>query len=224
MNIFHTSAYGSLCIQLLTGLFEIRGLFLNVPSEDMIVKDILTMEIIVQGVEFLFYVYLVYKIVTKHVSNSITSHRYFDWAITTPVMLISFILFFKYLKDPERNIRWTESVREELSNIAKILPANALMLLFGYLGEQSIINKYLGVAIGFIPFAYAFKILYAEYAEYTTLAKYVFYPSFLVWSLYGVGAVLPFAAKNTMYNILDLFAKNAYGLFLTLFLMKKSIV
>ena len=223
MNTFHTSAYGSLALQCITGLFEARGLFFQVRPEDEIVKDILTMELVVQGVEFLFYVYLVYAIVNKHVSSSVTSHRYFDWAITTPVMLISFILFFKYLKDPERNIRWVQSVQEELSNIAKIIPANALMLLFGYLGEQGILNKYLAVAIGFIPFAYAFKILYAEYAEYTAIAKYVFYPIFFVWSLYGVGAVLPFAAKNTMYNILDLFAKNAYGLFLVLFLMKKRI-
>jgi bacteriorhodopsin len=133
-------------------------------------------------------------------------------------MLVGFIVFFKYLKDPSRNIRWVQSVKEEYSNIIKIVLANGLMLLLGYLAEVSIIDKYVGVTLGFIPFAYVFKVLYADYAKGNTLATTIFYISFLIWSLYGVGAVLPFAAKNTMYNILDLFAKNGYGLFLYFYL------
>jgi bacteriorhodopsin len=37
---------------------------------------------------------------------------------------------------------------------------------------------------------------------------------FIVWSLYGVAAILPFFIKNISYNILDIFAKNFFGLFL----------
>ena len=44
---------------------------------------------------------------------------------------------------------------------------------------------------------------------------YVFYIYFLFfWSLYGVAALLPYYVKNTLYNILDLFAKNFFGIFL----------
>lgn len=223
MNILQYSGIGSLLFQFLTGVFEAQALAFTIPPEDEIVKEILTMELIVQLIEFIFYVYLVYLIFTNDVSKSVTSHRYIDWAITTPVMLISFIMFFKYLREPERKIRLFDSIQEESSNIIKVVLANACMLLFGFLAEQSIIDRSFGIAIGFIPFAYVFKILYAEYAKYTPLATNIFYFSFSIWSLYGVGATLPFIAKNTMYNILDFFAKNVYGLFLYFFLYSKRI-
>jgi bacteriorhodopsin len=222
MNYLNISAYSSLGLQFLTGLFEARGLAFDVKQEDKIVKDVLTVELLVQLIEFIFYIYLVYLIFSNKVYDSVTSHRYFDWALTTPTMLVGFIVFFKYLKEPMRNIRWFESVKEEYVNILKIVIANGLMLLFGYLAELSIIDKYIGITLGFIPFAYVFKILYADYAKGNKLATNIFYVSFLVWSLYGVGAVLPFAAKNTVYNILDLFAKNGYGLFLYFYLQSIS--
>lgn len=219
MNTLHVSAFISLILQFITGLIEGTALFFKVPPEDAIVQDILTLELFVQFIEFLFYVYLVYSIVSGHLSSSITSHRYLDWSITTPTMLISFILFFKYLKKPNRKIRFFESFKEEQGNIIKIVLANSLMLLFGFLGESSIIQKNLGVAIGFLPFAYMFKIIYANYVKgNTNLSHIMYYFSFIVWGMYGIAAVLPFNAKNTFYNILDLFAKNVYGLFLYFYL------
>jgi bacteriorhodopsin len=43
-----------------------------------------------------------------------------------------------------------------------------------------------------------------------------------VWAIYGVAAVLPYHIKNTMYNILDIFAKNFFGIFLSYVLYKAS--
>jgi bacteriorhodopsin len=214
MNTLNLSAYTSLGLQFITGIIEGQGLVLKLNPKDLILQDILLMELFVQAIEFIFYLYLVQSIVSGQLAKTITSHRYIDWSITTPIMLISFVLFFKYLKNPERGIRFEKSFLEEKWNILKIVSANALMLLFGFLGERGIINQYLGVAIGFLPFAYIFKQLYSNYAKETILGTQLFYFSFLIWGLYGVAAVLPFAKKNTMYNILDLFAKNAYGLFL----------
>ena len=208
------SAFTSLGLQAVTGLFEGQALFSKLRPEDLILKDILTMELIVQIIEFIFYAYLVYMIVSGHMSKFITSHRYVDWTITTPVMLVSFIMFFKYLKNPQRNIRLFESMKEEKANIIKVIIANALMLLFGFLAERSIINTTVGITLGFIPFAYMFKIIYSDYAKDTEIAQLLYYVSFITWGLYGVAAALPFNQKNTMYNILDLFSKNAYGLFL----------
>ena len=37
---------------------------------------------------------------------------------------------------------------------------------------------------------------------------------FSVWSLYGVAALLPALQKNIGYNVLDLIAKNFYGIFI----------
>ena len=223
MNYLHASAVGSLAVQLITGLFEVQGVFVPVRPEDEIVKDILRMELLVQLVELLFYTYLVYMIVTGHVSTAITSHRYIDWSITTPVMLVSFVVFFKYLHQQGRTVRLLQSIQEELPHISQIVVGNALMLLLGFVSEIGLVSTPIGVALGFIPFAYIFQILYSYYARFTTLGSILFYLSFVIWGMYGVGAVLPFAYKNTLYNILDVFSKNAYGLFLYFFIQTKRV-
>jgi bacteriorhodopsin len=223
VNTLNISAYTSLALQFITGVFEAQGLAVTVAPEDNILKEILGLELIVQLIEFVFYIYLIYLIIKGQISNTITSHRYIDWAITTPTMLVNFVVLFKYLNGPPRKIGLFESVKEDSTNIIKIVVANALMLLLGYLAERSIIDTSLGVALGFIPFAYVFKKLYGDYAKGSNIATTIFYVSFFIWAMYGVGAVLPFAAKNTMYNILDFFAKNAYGLFLYFFLKSKEI-
>lgn len=223
MNYLHASAVGSLAVQLTTGLFELQGMFIEVRPEDEIVKDVLLMELVVQFIEFLFYVYLVYIIITGHVDNAITSHRYIDWSITTPIMLVSFVIFFKYLNQQGRTVRLLPSIQEELPKIAQIVVGNALMLLLGFISELGLVSTPIGVALGFIPFMYVFHILYSYYARFTTLGSILFYVSFVIWGLYGVGAVLPFMHKNTLYNILDVFSKNAYGLFLYFFIRTKGV-
>jgi hypothetical protein len=222
MNSLNASAIGSLLVQLVTGLVEGSGLFFKIDPQDLIVQEILGLELLVQTVEFFFYLYLVYLIVGKKVTSVVTSHRYIDWVITTPTMLVSFALFFKYLREPQRNIRLAESAREEQSNLIKLVIANTLMLLLGFLAELSIIPTGAGVVLGFLPFAYAFNLLYSEYARHTRTGTALFGFSFVVWALYGVAAFLPFVQKNTMYNVLDVFAKNAYGLFLYFFLQGRQ--
>jgi bacteriorhodopsin len=212
----------SLTVQLITGVVEATGLLFEVKSEDLIVKDILTMELLVQCIEFIFYLYLVYLIFLNKLHRNVTSHRYLDWFITTPVMLIGFITLFKYLKNPSRNIRLFESIQEEYANILKIITANATMLGLGLASELSLINKDIGVTIGFLPFAYIFNLLYSEYAKFTTLSLGLYFFILIIWGGYGVAAFLPFSSKNSMYNILDLFAKNFYGLFLFVFLYLKQ--
>ncbi len=218
MDILKASAIGSLGIQFLTGIVEYTGLFIPIDPKDEIVKELLTMELIVQAIEFVFYSFLVYKILTNTLTQSITSHRYLDWAITTPTMLVGFALFFKYLKTPDKKQTFWDSIQEEQNTLLYIITANALMLLFGYLAELGTIRTALSVSIGFIPFAIIFKQLYANYVGTDVVSQRLFYFVFSVWSLYGVAAVLPFAMKNTAYNILDLFSKNAYGLFLYAYL------
>ena len=100
------------------------------------------------------------------------------------------------------------------------------MLLFGYLGEVNVIPLVAGVVAGFLPFIAYFYIIYERFintsgAVSSTSVK--IYAYFLVfWSLYGVVAVLPYTIKNTIYNILDLFSKNFFGLFLSYLIVSKS--
>lgn len=222
MDTVKSTALLSVTLQFITGLIESTGLFFQVPEKDLIVKDILTMELLVQAIEFMFYLYLVYLIFSNKLHRNITSHRYLDWFITTPVMLVGFITLFKYLKDPNRNIRLFESIQEEWSNILKITTANATMLGFGLASELSLIDTTAGVTVGFLPFAYIFSLLHSEYAKFTTLSLTLYYFIFIIWGGYGIAAFLPFASKNSAYNILDLLAKNVYGLFLVGFLYFKQ--
>ena len=228
MNILNISAFVSLFVQVVTGGIETIGLTYKVRPEDQILKDILLSELIVQFVEFIFYCYLVYKIVFQHISSAITSQRYIDWSITTPIMLINFAIFFIYLgeknkKKDDRKLNYLEIIKQEKIPFILLIIANALMLLFGYLGEIGILNNALSTAIGFIPFAFIFKQLYSRYVAKDFTSLTTFYSIFLIWALYGVAAVLPFALKNTFYNILDLFSKNAFGLFLFFFLRQLRI-
>lgn len=222
MSTLALSALGSLGLQAITGIIEAHGLVLNVKPTEKIVQDILAMELFVQSIEFIFYTYLVYMLLTHNVDKYITSHRYVDWAITTPFMLVSFVLFFKYLGNPDMGISFWESIEEEKSDLIKIVAANALMLLLGFLAERGIINTTFGVSVGFIPFIYVFHLLYTKYVKDNDSAKILYYFILTVWSLYGVAAFLPFVPKNTMYNILDLFSKNAYGIFLYIYLRYMS--
>ena len=50
---------------------------------------------------------------------------------------------------------------------------------------------------------------------------YWFY--FIIWSLYGIAALMKYEQKNTFYNILDLFAKNFLGIFLVYVIHKNRV-
>jgi hypothetical protein len=96
------------------------------------------------------------------------------------------------------------------------------MLTFGLLNEYNILNKYIAVFCGFIPFAILFYLIYENYAKYSEQGKIVFVYFCAIWSIYGVAALMPYHWKNVFYNILDLFAKNFFGLYLAYLLWVAS--
>ena len=216
MKILNLSSYFSLIVQLVSGIVGVNGLFIKLKPQDEILKTALKLETLVQLIEFIFYIYLIYTIQMSKLTFNITSVRYFDWMITTPTMLISTIMFLQNEKKEDFNFK------KELNTIIKITVGNWLMLLFGYLGEINILNLGISNSFGFIFFAYTFKQLYSNYVK-TKTGIYLYYFMFIIWSLYGVASVLSFETKNIMYNILDLFSKNFYGIFLYYIIKKKSI-
>lgn len=225
MNLLTITSYSSLIIQLITGIIGISGMNYKLDKKDEILKSALKLETLVQLVEFIFYVYLVYSIHNKIIPNNITSIRYFDWMITTPTMLLSTIIYLKYNEEIEKNntIELFDLLKSEKNNIIKILLANWMMLLFGYLGEINVLDIKYTTPIGFIFFAYLFKLLYSNYAIKSNQGLILYWPMFIIWSLYGIAAVFDFNIKNASYNILDIFAKNFYGIFLFILIKSKSI-
>jgi len=67
--------------------------------------------------------------------------------------------------------------------------------------------------LGFIPFLIYYYIIYEKYALTNDGLTMFFYFLFF-WSLYGLVAVLPYKLNIMCYNILDLFAKNFFGIYL----------
>jgi len=108
---------------------------------------------------------------------------------------------------------WT-FVKDHMDNIITIFVCNFFMLLFGYLGEIGAIDMTSSLSIGFLFFGMTFYTIYKNYAIHSQNAMKLFYFVFIVWSIYGIAAFMPPITKNNMFNILDIFAKNFFGLYL----------
>ena len=207
----------SLILQIITGLIPLQGLFIKLEEKDAILSDILTLETTVQFIELLFYVWIAFSVMNI---KKMAARRYIDWVITTPAMLLSTIMFMKYQERKERGelerkpLKTMEFIKENKDQILKLFGFNFLMLAFGYLGEVNTISKYIAIPIGFGFFYKAFELIYNNYAATTTIGKQLFTFLVSVWSLYGVAAIMSPNVKNVSYNLLDIVAKNFYGLYI----------
>ena len=222
-KILYYTAYISLYLQLITGAIGSLGLFIKLKPEDQILLDVLKLETIVQAVEFVFYYWLVSNF--DKLPNNVTIIRYIDWNITTPLMLISTVMYMKYntSKDKKEDLQTEDVIKEDKENIGKVVFYNFLMLLFGVLGEMDILSKMISFPLGFLFFYLSFKEIYDNYVGDNIINKYLFNFLFVTWSLYGVAALFNFNLKNISYNILDLISKNFYGLFIFYVIYQKSL-
>jgi hypothetical protein len=220
-HIYHTGIL-SLIIQLVTGVVDIYALNLTIPPSFTLLHDLLLMELIVQVIEFSFYVWMISNF---NAIKNITPFRYYDWVLTTPTMLITFMFYLKFLKNQEQNIK-NESFLTELKNhwkvVLNVLLLNWGMLLSGYIGEQQLFSHVATTLVGFVPFLLMFYIIYKNFAMHSEQGRKIFWYFSGIWAIYGIAAVLPYKIKNSMYNILDLFAKNFFGLFLAYVLYNAS--
>jgi hypothetical protein len=221
-NLFYTTLTISVIIQLLTGGLEIFTLFESVPTSFILIKQLLLLEVIVQLIEGMFYLWLVFNL--NSVTN-ITPKRYIDWVITTPTMIVTLIFYLIYLNNKDNianiNLSFFDLLINNSNTISIVLLLNWLMLIFGYLGETKIIPTLTGVLLGFIPFIIYYLIIYINYVK-TELGFNMFIYFLFFWSLYGIVALLPYYLKNALYNILDIFAKNFFGVFLSYIILTKN--
>lgn len=216
---------GSLAIQIVTLCINFFALTVPLDSWDFVLKEILGLETFVQIIELIFYVW--YR---NHLSSSvidITRFRYYDWFITTPIMLISTAGFYAYLereenKEGKEPLTLLELLSEKRVAFLGIVVLNALMLLFGYLQEINMISIVTSSILGFLSLLGSFGILYTEFVQKVPTNQALFFGMFTVWSLYGFAAMLPSSPKNISYNVLDIIAKNFYGIFLSYIMISKS--
>jgi len=214
MKEIHSSGWFSLCIQIVTILIDTYALSIEIPPSLHIVKQLLWIEYIVNLIEGSFYVWMVFHF-TK--IKNITVARYYDWAITTPIMLFTYSMYMLHQKEAYHDLY--TAVEENKEVLGTIILLNWTMLLFGYLSEHGKIDARISTPLGFIPFVWMFYLMYDNYAKYTSVGVITFYYMSFIWGLYGFAALLKYNTKNVVYNLLDLFSKNFFALFLAYLLL-----
>ena len=241
MNILLYSGTVSFIIQLITGFFNIYVLTFEYDEFFHLIRELLKIELYVQLIEGIFYFWLITNFNTI---KNITPTRYYDWIITTPTMLFTYCVYLIYLKrdhkvddknknkdndkNKENNLNdkkdsLFEIIDKNRSNLIPIFILNTLMLFFGYLVEIGTLSTNVGVSLGFIPFFMMFYIIYEKYAKFTDIGIQTFWYFSFIWGLYGVAALTNYKIKNISYNILDLFSKNFFGIFLAIILYNNRL-
>jgi bacteriorhodopsin len=219
-GLVKNSADISLKVQIVACILTFLGSTSKVQSKDKVLTELLTLETIVQVIEIVFYVWITSSMM---VAEKVTPRRYIDWAVTTPTMLFTTIVYLDYIHKKEKGKDTTMKIKDfynqHQDEIKQMFIYNWLMLLFGFLGEIGILPLYISVSVGFIFFYLSFKIIH-KYANKTEKGKNFGKLFTILWGLYGVAAILPLNEKNISYNILDIFSKNFYGIYLLFELQK----
>ena len=226
-SILYYSVFISLLVQFSTLLLDLYAVNLEYKPEDMILQGLIGIEIFVQFIEVIFYLWLYNNFTT---ATNITSKRYYDWVFTTPAMLFVLIVYLDYMNNTQVIAKEDESAINVLyetfirnsENWFYIMAMNFMMLFFGYLGATGIINKYITTTLGFGFFSAYFYFIYENYAKYSSNSRILFYMFTALWSLYGINTLNPYIIKNVNYNILDIFSKNFFGIYLAIIAILKN--
>ena len=122
--MIYTTGIFSLTVQFIVGVIDYLAIRKEVAPNDEILKDLLKVEIVVQIIEFIFYIWLFYYF--HKVSRNITPYRYLDWAITTPLMLITLSCFLNH--DGTTPNRLGDFLYTHTESIIKIVALNATLV------------------------------------------------------------------------------------------------
>ena len=221
----YKSARFSLIVQIIICLICSYGLTFKLQPKDKILNELLILETVVQAIELMFYVGLLYSF--SKVKNNVSVLRYYDWFLTTPTMLFTIIAFMIYKQETESEDKKTlekngtkdktystvKTVFQDYrKTILQILFLNAAMLLFGVIGEKKIISRKRAFISGSAVFTSAFYLIYKNFVNDILINKIVFWFNFILWSMYGIAYTFSYKNQNIAYNILDIFSKNLNGL------------
>jgi bacteriorhodopsin len=219
-NLLVNSLYFSLFVQVLSTAIGFFGLTLKVDPADQILITAVGLETIVSSIQLTFYLWYTYHF--KEVVEA-TFYRYHDWMITTPIMLLTTILYFDYNNKPDEKKTLQSFWDEHQKDILIIFAFNAMMLFFGYLYEIGSLDLFTSNSMGFVGLIGSFFIIYNSFVSNNLSANL---PLFIamsgIWGSYGLAATLSPGWKNLSYNLIDTLSKNFYGIYLTYVAYQKS--
>lgn len=190
----------TVCVTLLTAFI----------LENPIQRDIILLESAISTISTTIYYFLTKTARENEISGKeidwkrITLLRYNGWVLSTPIMLIAFLLFLSS----------TTKIKMTIPLVISIVILDWLMLLFGYLGEIGSIDRLTALIGGFIPFFAIFGIIFNTFLMgIGPIMNYVVFGLFvLFWGLYGLGYMLDLEPRNYLMNILDLSSKSGIGI------------
>ena len=206
----------SFLAQIITLFIGINAQFVMLDPKDIILKQALALENVVQFIEGSFYLWFILFYLNNVDKTDIAKYRYYDWFLTTPTMILSAIVYFQYnnLKHQDTEFTLLEFLKSDKNKVLELFGYNFGMLAIGYLQEIGLVHIALSTFIGFGFFFMLFIKIYNYYVKQSSTNYFIFYLMASIWSLYGIAAIFKFKLKNACYNILDIFSKNFYGLFL----------
>jgi bacteriorhodopsin len=219
--IVESTLNASLWIQWITLFMNLFALSVPIPDIHSILKSVLGLETIVQAIQLSFYTWYAFQV---HRIADVTRYRYIDWVVTTPLMLFTTMVYYEYRNNPEKTFTLEEFWNRYWKESLVVGGFNLAMLVFGYLQEIGILGLVASTIFGFAGLIGSFATIYTQFASKTSSNLPLFWFMASVWSLYGVAAWFPTTLKNASYNILDIFAKNFYGVFLSYMIYNLSTV
>jgi hypothetical protein len=223
-SIVDTTTQLSIYVQIIVGLIDLFVLTVNVPEKHMLLKDILVLETIVQAIETSWYVFVIQYLPQEDMATN----RYYDWLFSTPLMLVSMFCYLLYEDQIEfypddTPLRLSSILSEHSESIVRIILSNLAMLSIGYLYETGQISKKIAFWYGFIFLVNTFSIIYTDTGTTSSKGRTVFFIMFLLWNIYGIAFLLPTSEKNTIFNIVDLFSKNFFELYIAILAYQNRI-
>lgn len=210
--------YASLTAQWSTLGVNFFALFKPLDVKDQVLQSVLWIETIVQLIELAFYSWYAFHFDTV---AEATFYRYHDWFVTTPLMLFSTMVYYDYTNNPDEVVTVKSFLQKYWKEVGIVFGFNMIMLYFGYLYERKLIGLLTSQLFGFLGFFGSFYVIWNDFASKHPDNFILFAFMFIVWALYGVAAMFSSTWKNASYNILDVFAKNFYGVFLSVLIYSK---
>lgn len=210
------SARASLAFQVLLTAVTASSFALPYKANQDSLLTIVALETGSQIIEFSYYVVVLLRARTIE-----TWTRYIDWVLSTPVMLLSTMLFLCYLVEGDGvgfSSLW-EVGNRRMATIGT-LGLNWATLALGFAYEVKVWKSPTPLVLGMLTFVGSFLFLFVGYVKGSgTIGIALFLFMYIVWGLYGVAATQEYRIKNISYNTLDIVSKNFYGIVLFLYIL-----
>lgn len=185
-------------------------------NDDYKINNILSLECSVLFIASFFYYKFMKETSLENINNfdykKIINYRYIDWSLTTPILLLTLLLFVQYFNNKLVNY-WHYLV---------VFILNYIMLYFGYLGENEKMDKMIALFCGFIAFIIMFLFIYFKFIinNKSSIINYLFIVFIIIWSSYGLIYLLKDETKNHFYNHQDIISKALFSTFIVFYFFK----